>query len=76
MKELQANFKDRFENLKSLKTTCAFFGNPFICDIIKNGFPISEIILIAKVAVESSCFRDERGSLQVLQMLLKASAMI
>ena len=42
LKELQANFKHRFEDLKSFKSTFLYFVNPFICDIIEDGFPIFE----------------------------------
>ena len=52
LKELQENFKYWFEDLKSLKSTFTFFMNPFICDIIENGFPIFEIILSEKAAGE------------------------
>ena len=58
MKELQANFKYRFEDLKSLKSTFAFYVNPFICDIIDDGFLIPEIIHSEKAA----------GDLELLEM--------
>ena len=58
MKELQANFKYSFGDLKSLKSTFAFFVNPFICDIIEDGFPFSKIILGEKAA----------GELELLEM--------
>ena len=49
MKKNWKNYKQisniRFEDLKSMKSTFAFFVNPFICDIIEDRFPISEIIL-------------------------------
>ena len=44
-KELQANFRYSFEDLKSLKSTFAYFVKPSTCDIIEDGFPIYEMIL-------------------------------
>ena len=58
MKALQASFKNIFEDLKGLKSTFAFFVNPFICDIIEDGFQISEIIFTEKAA----------GELELLEM--------
>ena len=52
LKEYQANFKHRFVDLESFKSIFAYFVNPFICDIIEDGFSISEIILTEKVAGE------------------------
>ena len=37
LKGLQANFKHRFEDLKSFKYALGYFVNPFICDIIGDG---------------------------------------
>ena len=67
LKELQVNFKYNFEDLKSLKCT-------FICDIIEDGFPISEVILSEKAARDLELL-EMKGD-QALQMLYKASSMI
>ena len=48
--------------------------NPFICDIIEGGFPISQIILSEKPAMELELLEMEEDWL--LQMLHKASPMI
>lgn len=46
---MQADFKYRFQDLRS---TFEYFVNPFICDIIEDGFPISGIIIVEKAAEE------------------------
>ena len=74
MKELQANFKYRFEDLKSLKSTFAFFLKLIIWDIIEDGFPISEIILSEKAAGELELLEIKEDP--ALQMPHKASSMI
>ena len=74
MKELQANFKYSFEDLKSLKSTFAFFVNLFIGDIIEDGFPNSEIILSEKATGELELLEMKED--QGLQMVLRASSMI
>ena len=43
---------NKFEDFKSFKSTFAHFVDPFICDIIEDGFPISEIKLTEKAAKE------------------------
>ena len=48
--------------------------NLFICDIIDDGFPISEIIFSEKAAGELELLEMEED--QVLQMLHKAYSMI
>ena len=52
LKELQGNFKHISEDLKSFNFKFAYFVNPFICDIIEDGFSISKIILTEKAAGE------------------------
>ena len=74
MKELQANFIYRIEDLKSMKSTFTFFVNPFICDIIEDGFPISEITLSEKAAGKLELLEIKVN--QALQMLYKTSSMI
>lgn len=48
-KELQADSKHTFEDLKRLKSKFAYFVHPFICDI-EDKFPISEMLLAEKAA--------------------------
>ena len=74
LKELQANFKHKFEDLKSFKSTFLYFVNPFICDSVEDGFPISEIILTVKAAGELNLLEMKED--QALQMPYKASSMI
>ena len=74
MEELQANFKCRFEDLKNFKSTFAFFVNPFICDIIEDGFPISEVILVKKAVAELELLDMKED--QALQMHHKSTSII
>ena len=74
LQELQADFKRRFEDLKSFKSTFAFFVNPFMCDIIEDGFPISEIILVEKAAGELELLEIKED--QALQMQHKSTSII
>ena len=60
--------------MKSLKSTFAFFVNPFISEIIEDGFPICEIILSKKAAEELELLEMKED--QALQMMHKASSMI
>ena len=57
---------DKFEDLKSFKSTVAYFVNPLIYDIIEDGFPISEIIPIEKASGELETFEMKED--QTLQM--------
>ena len=58
IKKNEKNYKQISNiGLKSFKSTFAYFVNPFICDIIEDGFLISEIIL-TEIGI-----RDERGSI-------------
>ena len=67
LKELQVNFKYNFEDLKSLKCT-------FICDIIEDGFPISEVILSEKAARDLELLEMKENL--ALQMLHKAKPLL
>lgn len=57
-----------------MKSTFAYFVNPFICDITEDGFPISEIILTEKASGELELLELKED--QALPMLHKASSMI
>ena len=58
--------------MKSFKFTFAYFVNPFIYDIIEDGFQICEIILSEKEAGELELLEMKEAS----QMLHEASSMI
>ena len=45
LEELPTHFRECYQALKILISTFAYFVNPFISDLIKDGFSISEIIL-------------------------------
>ena len=71
-KKKKKNYKEN-SNL-GLKSTFAFFVNQFICDIIEDGFPISETILSEKAAGELDLLEMKED--QTLQMLHQASSLI
>jgi hypothetical protein len=42
----------RSSDLRALKPSFAFFENPFLVDVMKNGFPISQPIAVDSAATE------------------------
>lgn len=56
--ELQEDFQQRFEDLQNLKSSFTYFLNPFACNIVEDGFSISEVLLAEKAS----------GELELLEM--------